>query len=61
MIADEVQTGFGRVGEKYWGFELYNIIPDIVTLGKPMGNGIQLVQLFVQMKFQKNLIMVGIF
>ena len=39
MIADEVQTGFGRVGEKYWGFELYNIIPDIVTLGKPMGNG----------------------
>jgi len=39
MIADEVQTGFGRVGEKYWGFELYNVIPDIVTLGKPMGNG----------------------
>ena len=39
MIADEVQTGFGRVGEKYWGFELHNVIPDIVTLGKPMGNG----------------------
>jgi 4-aminobutyrate aminotransferase-like enzyme len=34
-----VQTGFGRVGEKYWGFELYDVIPDIVTLGKPMGNG----------------------
>ena len=39
LIADEVQTGFGRVGEKYWGFELHNVIPDIVTLGKPMGNG----------------------
>jgi len=39
LICDEVQTGFGRVGEKYWGFELYDVIPDIVTLGKPMGNG----------------------
>ena len=39
LICDEVQTGFGRVGEKYWGFQLYDVIPDIVTLGKPMGNG----------------------
>ena len=39
LIADEVQTGFGRVGEKFWGFELHDVIPDIVTLGKPMGNG----------------------
>ena len=39
LICDEVQTGFGRVGEKYWGFELYDVIPDLVTLGKPMGNG----------------------
>lgn len=38
-IADEVQVGFGRVGEKFWGFELQNVIPDIVTLGKPIGNG----------------------
>ena len=38
-IIDEVQTGFGRVGNKFWGFEEQNIIPDIVTLGKPMGNG----------------------
>lgn len=38
-IADEVQIGFGRVGEKFWGFELQDVIPDIVTLGKPMGNG----------------------
>ena len=39
LIVDEVQTGFGRVGEKFWGFQLHDIIPDIVTLGKPMGNG----------------------
>lgn len=38
-VADEVQTGFGRVGHKFWGFELYDIVPDIVILGKPMGNG----------------------
>jgi 4-aminobutyrate aminotransferase-like enzyme len=38
-IADEVQTGFGRVGKKFWAFELHDVIPDIVTLGKPMGNG----------------------
>ena len=38
-IADEVQTGIGRVGSKFWSFELYNIMPDIVTIGKPLGNG----------------------
>ena len=38
-IADEVQVGFGRVGERFWGFELHGAIPDIVTLGKPIGNG----------------------
>ncbi|MEL7021582.1 MAG: aminotransferase class III-fold pyridoxal phosphate-dependent enzyme, partial [Bacteroidota bacterium] len=38
-IADEVQVGFGRVGEHFWGFELQDVIPDIVTLGKPIGNG----------------------
>jgi 4-aminobutyrate aminotransferase and related aminotransferases len=38
-IADEVQTGFGRVGSKFWAFEEHEIVPDIVTLGKPMGNG----------------------
>lgn len=38
-IADEVQVGFGRVGSKFWGFELQNVIPDIVTMGKPIGNG----------------------
>lgn len=38
-VADEVQVGFGRVGSHFWGFELQNVVPDIVTLGKPMGNG----------------------
>ena len=38
-IADEVQTGFGRMGRNFWAFEDYDVIPDIVVLGKPMGNG----------------------
>ena len=38
-IADEVQIGFGRMGDHFWGFETQGIIPDIVTMGKPMGNG----------------------
>jgi len=38
-IADEVQTGFGRVGSHMWGFQTQNVVPDIVTLGKPIGNG----------------------
>jgi 4-aminobutyrate aminotransferase-like enzyme len=39
FIADEVQPGFGRTGEAMWGFMRHGIIPDIVTMGKPMGNG----------------------
>jgi 4-aminobutyrate aminotransferase-like enzyme len=38
-IADEVQVGFGRVGSHTWAFETQDVIPDIVTLGKPIGNG----------------------
>ena len=38
-ISDEVQTGFGRLGKTFWGFELHGVIPDIITLGKSMGNG----------------------
>ncbi|MEM9686196.1 MAG: aminotransferase class III-fold pyridoxal phosphate-dependent enzyme [Bacteroidota bacterium] len=38
-IIDEVQTGFGRLGSHFWGFEMHEFIPDIVILGKPMGNG----------------------
>lgn len=38
-IADEVQVGFGRVGTHFWGFETQHVVPDIVTMGKPIGNG----------------------
>jgi 4-aminobutyrate aminotransferase-like enzyme/Ser/Thr protein kinase RdoA (MazF antagonist) len=38
-IADEVQTAYGRLGRHFWGFEAYGVIPDIVALGKPVGNG----------------------
>ena len=41
-IADEVQTGFGRLGEAFWGFETQGVVPDIVVLGKPIGNGFPL-------------------
>jgi 4-aminobutyrate aminotransferase-like enzyme len=39
FIADEVQPGFGRTGSSMWGFQRHGVRPDIVTLGKPMGNG----------------------
>lgn len=38
-ISDEVQTGFGRLGSHFWGFETQGVVPDMVILGKPMGNG----------------------
>jgi 4-aminobutyrate aminotransferase-like enzyme len=38
-VADEVQAGFGRMGDVMWGFETHGVTPDIVTLGKPVGNG----------------------
>ncbi len=38
-IADEVQPGFGRMGDHLWGYRHHGVVPDIVTLGKPMGNG----------------------
>ncbi len=38
-ISDEVQTGFGRLGDVFWGFEVQEVIPDIVIIGKPMANG----------------------
>jgi 4-aminobutyrate aminotransferase-like enzyme/Ser/Thr protein kinase RdoA (MazF antagonist) len=38
-IADEIQTAYGRIGTHFWGFESQNVVPDIVTTGKPIGNG----------------------
>ncbi|QTF08895.1 aspartate aminotransferase family protein [Brenneria izadpanahii] len=40
FIADEVQPGFARTGDSFWGFARHNVVPDVVTMGKPMGNGI---------------------
>ncbi|KAG5060565.1 hypothetical protein JHK87_001594 [Glycine soja] len=42
FIADEVQAGFGRTGSHFWGFEAHNVVPDIVTMAKGIGNGIPL-------------------
>jgi 4-aminobutyrate aminotransferase-like enzyme len=38
-VADEVQVGFGRIGTHFWAFESQGVVPDIVTMGKPIGNG----------------------
>jgi 4-aminobutyrate aminotransferase-like enzyme len=47
-VADEVQPGFGRTGAAMWGFERHGVIPDLVTLGKPMGNGYPVAGLIAQ-------------
>jgi 4-aminobutyrate aminotransferase-like enzyme len=39
FIADEVQPGFARTGTSFWGFQRHGVLPDIITMGKPMGNG----------------------
>ena len=39
FVTDEVQPGFGRTGSHMWGFQRHDVVPDIVTMGKPMGNG----------------------
>ena len=39
FVADEVQPGFGRLGTHFWGFDSHAVVPDIATMGKPMGNG----------------------
>ena len=38
-LSDEVQVGCGRVGSHFWGFQLHDVVPDIITIGKPIGNG----------------------
>ncbi|QKK33258.1 aspartate aminotransferase family protein (plasmid) [Rhizobium indicum] len=39
FVADEVQPGFGRTGDAVWGYQRHGVVPDLVTIGKPMGNG----------------------
>ncbi|WP_245999190.1 aspartate aminotransferase family protein [Paracoccus methylarcula] len=50
VIADEVQAGFGRSGDKLWGYQRHGQIPDIVTMGKPMGNGFPVAAVAVSRK-----------
>lgn len=48
FLADEVQPGFGRTGSYFWGFQRHGLIPDMVSLGKPMGNGYPLAGLVLK-------------
>jgi alanine-glyoxylate transaminase/(R)-3-amino-2-methylpropionate-pyruvate transaminase len=54
-ISDEVQTGFGRTGDNFWGFENHNVTPDIVTLAKGIGNGCPLAACVTRMDIAKSL------
>ena len=54
-IADEVQTGFGRTGEHYWGFENFGVTPDIVTMAKGIGNGVPLAAVTTRMDIARSL------
>lgn len=48
FIADEVQPGFGRTGESMWGFSRHGVVPDLVTMGKPMANGLPVAAMAVR-------------
>ncbi len=54
-IADEVQTGFGRTGSHFWGFENWGVVPDIVTMAKSIGNGIPLAAVTTRMEIAQAL------
>jgi 4-aminobutyrate aminotransferase-like enzyme len=51
FIADEVQAGFGRIGSNFWVYQGHNVVPDFVTVGKPMGNGLPLAACIAQRAF----------
>ncbi len=55
-IADEVQTGFGRTGTHFWGFETQGVIPDIVTMAKGIGNGAPLAAVVTTPKIAQSLV-----
>jgi len=54
-IADEVQTGFGRTGEHYWGFQNFGVVPDFVTMAKGIGNGAPLAAVTTRMDIARSL------
>ena len=53
-IADEVQTGFGRTGEHYWGFQNFGVVPDFVTMAKGIGNGAPLAAVTTRMEIAQD-------
>ncbi|MDX2206125.1 MAG: aspartate aminotransferase family protein [Gemmatimonadales bacterium] len=54
-ISDEVQTGFGRTGDHFWGFENYGVVPDIVTMAKGIGNGVPLAAVTTRMEIARTM------
>jgi alanine-glyoxylate transaminase/(R)-3-amino-2-methylpropionate-pyruvate transaminase len=54
-IADEVQTGFGRTGDHFWGFQNFGVVPDFVTMAKGIGNGAPLAAVTTRMDIAKTL------
>jgi alanine-glyoxylate transaminase/(R)-3-amino-2-methylpropionate-pyruvate transaminase len=54
-IADEVQTGFGRTGDHFWGFQNFDVVPDFVTMAKGIGNGAPLAAVTTRMEIAKTL------
>lgn len=54
-IADEVQTGFGRTGDHYWGFQNFDVVPDFVVMAKGIGNGVPLAAVTTRMEIAQAL------
>jgi alanine-glyoxylate transaminase/(R)-3-amino-2-methylpropionate-pyruvate transaminase len=54
-IADEVQSGFGRTGDHFWGFECHDVVPDIVTMAKGIGNGCPLAAVVTRREIAESL------
>ncbi|KAJ6621570.1 Alanine--glyoxylate aminotransferase 2, mitochondrial [Pseudolycoriella hygida] len=61
FISDEVQTGFGRTGDYFWGFESHDIVPDIVTMAKGIGNGFPLAAVVTTPEIAESLTQASIF
>ena len=59
-IADEVQTGFARSGTHFWAFQTYGVVPDIITCGKPMGNGYPVAAVICRKEVAKSFASTGI-